>query len=168
MISNTIVAYIGLGSNLGDRAGHLLCAVKNMLDIALPLTRVSSVYETSPVDTFDQPIFLNAVVELSGPKLPAPDQLLSNLLQIEKNLGRDRSVLRGPRTIDLDLLFYENQLLESEDLVVPHPRLHLRKFVLAPLAELTPNLIHPRLNKTIYQLLMEIGDNQVVKKWSPH
>src|ERR671912_536047 len=132
MIQN---AYVGLGSNLGDRAGYLLLAVRAMLDAGLDVIRLSSIYETEAVDYENQPAFLNMVAELRGSTLPSPDQLLARLLRVEYALGRKRDVPMGPRTIDLDLLLFKEERRDSEFLTVPHPRLHSRRFVLVPLNE---------------------------------
>ncbi len=161
--------YVGLGSNLGDRAGHLLLAVGGMLDAGLRVTRLSSIYETEPVDYLAQPHFLNMVVELSGADCAfTPEQLLARLLRIEYALGRRRGdVLRGPRTIDLDLLLYGDERGATEFLTLPHPRLHLRRFVLAPLAEIASAAIHPTLHKTFRELLAAVEDEAQVRKWCP-
>src|SRR5215212_7804075 len=164
MIQN---AYVGLGSNLGDRAGYLLLAVRGMLDAGLDVIRLSSIYETEPVEYENQPAFLNMVAELRGSTLPSPDQLLARLLRIEYALGRKREVHRGPRTIDLDLLIYKDQRLNTEFLTVPHPRLHLRRFVLVPLNELAPKLVHPVLEKPISELLSLTKDRSNVVRWVP-
>ena len=160
-------AYVSLGSNLGDRAGHLLLAIRGMMDAGLEVVRLSSIYETEPVETFAQPSFLNMVAELRGTTLPAPEQLMARLLRVEYALGRTREVPLGPRTIDLDLLFYKDETRATEFLTLPHPRLHQRRFVLEPLAELAPNLEHPTLQKTISELLNETEDNSEVRRWSP-
>jgi len=160
-------AYVSLGSNLGDRAGHLLLAIRGMMDAGLEVVRLSSIYETEPVETFAQPSFLNMVAELRGTTLPAPEQLMARLLRVEYALGRTREVPLGPRTIDLDLLFYKDETRATEFLTLPHPRLHQRRFVLEPLAELAPNLEHPTLQKTISELLNETEDNSEVLRWSP-
>ncbi|HYO90185.1 MAG TPA: 2-amino-4-hydroxy-6-hydroxymethyldihydropteridine diphosphokinase [Pyrinomonadaceae bacterium] len=157
-------AYVSLGSNLGDRAGYLLLAVRGMMNAGLNVTRLSSVYETEPVDVREQPFFLNMVAELSGP-LPAPEQLLARLLRIEYALGRRRDVARGARTIDLDLLLYGEQQTSSEFLILPHPRLHQRRFVLQPLAELSPDIVHPIFRRTIGDLLATTEDTSEVKRW---
>lgn len=164
MIQN---AYVGLGSNLGDRAGYLLLAVRGMLDAGLDVIRVSSIYETAPVDNVDQPAFLNMVAELRGLTLPSPEQLLARLLRIEYSLGRTRDIHNGPRTIDLDLLIFKDERSNTEFLTLPHPRLHLRRFVLVPLNELVPNLIHPRLGESVRELLETTPDKSEVVRWKP-
>lgn len=163
MIQN---AYVGLGSNLGDRAGHLLLAVRGMLDAGLDVIRLSSIYETEPVEYENQPAFLNMVAELRGSTLPLPEQMLGRLLCIEYALGRKRDIPMGPRTIDLDLLIFKDQQLETELLTVPHPRLALRRFVLVPLNELVPSLIHPVLGKPIRELLAQTKDRSAVFRWT--
>jgi len=160
-------AYIGLGSNLGDRAGNLLLGIRGMLNAGLEVTRLSHIYETEPVETFAQPSFLNMVVELQGNTLPPAEEVMARLLQVEHSLGRTRDMAKGPRIIDLDLLLYGNETIESQFLTLPHPRFHRRRFVLAPLAELAPHLIHPTLNKTIAELLEALDDNSEVKLWHP-
>jgi len=162
MIQN---AYVGLGSNLGDRAGYLLLAVRGMLDAGLDVIRLSSIYETEPVEYEDQPPFLNMVAELRGSTLPSPDQTLARLLRIEYSLGRTRDVRMGPRTIDLDLLLFKDQLIETEFLTLPHPRIQSRRFVLVPLNELVPNLVHPVLEKSVSELLAETKDSSTVARW---
>jgi 2-amino-4-hydroxy-6-hydroxymethyldihydropteridine diphosphokinase len=160
------LAYVSLGSNLGDRAGNLLLAMRGMLDAGLVVTRLSSIYETEPVDVPDQPPFLNMVAELRV-RIFSPEQTLARLLRIEYSLGRRRrrGVRRGPRTIDLDLLLYGREQSDTELLQLPHPRLHQRRFVLAPLSELAPELLHPILNQTIGQLLVETLDEAKVRRW---
>ena len=164
MIQN---AYVGLGSNLGDRAGYLLLAVREMLDAGLEVIRLSSVYETAPVENEHQPAFLNMVAELRGSTLPSPEELLARLLRIEYALGRTREVPLGPRTIDLDLLLVKGEQLNTQFLTLPHPRLHLRRFVLVPLNELVPNLVHPVLKKPVRELLAHTDDKAEVLRWRP-
>ncbi len=159
--------YVGLGSNLGDRAGHLLLAVRGLLAAGLCVTRLSAIYETEPVDVLEQPHFLNMVAELSGNTSFAPEQTLARLLRIEYALGRRRDVPKGPRTIDLDLLLYGDAQQESELLTLPHPRLHLRRFVLTPLAELAPDLVHPIFKQSVAQLLVSVPDDTNVRLWQP-
>jgi len=164
MIQN---AYVGMGSNLGDRAGYLLLAVRGMLDAGLDVIRLSSIYETAPVEKEDQPTFLNMVAELRGSTLPKPDQLLARLLRIEYALGRTREVPLGPRTIDLDLLIAKDDVADSDFLKLPHPRLPARRFVLVPLNELVPHLVHPTLDKSIRELLEKTTDKSAVVRWQP-
>jgi 2-amino-4-hydroxy-6-hydroxymethyldihydropteridine diphosphokinase len=164
MIQN---GYVGMGSNLGDRAGYLLLAVRGMLDSGLDVIRVSSIYETAPVGNQDQPPFLNMVAELRGSTLPAPDQLLARLLRIEYSLGRTRETPQGPRTIDLDLLIVKDERSTTDFLTLPHPRLPARRFVLVPLNELVPDLIHPASGKSIRELLDKTSDKSAVTLWRP-
>lgn len=160
-------AYLGLGSNLGDRAGNLLLALRGIVDSAFQVERLSSIYETQPLDFEEQPNFLNMVVELKVDQSTTPEQAMARLLRVEYALGRRREIARGPRTIDLDLLIWNSLRLESDFLTLPHPRLHLRRFVLEPLAELSPDLIHPRLNRTIEDLLENCEDQSRVRRWFP-
>ncbi len=160
-------AHIGLGSNLGDRAANLLMGIRGMLDAGLEVNRLSQIYETEPVETFAQPPFLNMVAELKGDTLPPPGKLMELLLQVEHSLGRTRELAKGPRTIDLDLLLIGNETCDTQLLTLPHPQLHHRRFVLAPLAELAPALVHPTLNKTISELLQALDDNSEVRLWTP-
>jgi 2-amino-4-hydroxy-6-hydroxymethyldihydropteridine diphosphokinase len=157
-------AYVGLGSNLGDRAGNLLLAVRGMLDAGLGVVRLSSIYETEPVGFADQPTFLNMVAELRV-RLFSPEQVMARLLRVEYALGRRRETLRGPRTVDLDLLLYGDERRATEFLRLPHPRLHERRFVLTPLAELAPGLVHPVLNKSVGDLLRATCDGAWVRRW---
>ena len=166
MTSSIQNAYVGLGSNLGNRAGYLLLAVRGMLDAGLDVIRLSSIYETEPVEYENQPAFLNMVAELRGSTLPSPEQMMARLLRIEYALGRKRDIPMGPRTIDLDLLIFKGQQLESEFLTVPHPRLALRRFVLVPLSELAPGLVHPVLQKPISELLAQTKDRSTVSRWT--
>jgi 2-amino-4-hydroxy-6-hydroxymethyldihydropteridine diphosphokinase len=164
--SPVVKVYVGLGSNIGDRAGYLLLAVRGMMDADLEVTRLSSIYETEPVEVLEQPLFLNMVAELAPcDALASPEQLLARLLRIEYSLGRRRDTPRGPRTIDLDLLLFGIQQRNSDLLTLPHPRLHQRRFVLAPLAELGPNLLHPRLHRTFQALLDDLTDPCEVRRW---
>ena len=128
--------------------------------------RVSSVYETEPVSEIDQPRFLNMVAEVGNP-LPAPEQVMARLLRIEFLLGRTRDFKDGPRTIDLDLLLYGDVASDTEFLRLPHPRLHERRFVLEPLVEVAPHLIHPTMNCTAAELLEKVEDKSLVKRWTP-
>lgn len=166
-MSSALCAYVGLGSNLGDRAGNLLLALRGMTEAGLRVTRLSSVYETEPAGVLEaQPAFLNMVAELSAP-LPEPEALLRLLLDIEHSLGRRRPRPLAPRTLDLDLLLYEEAVVETERLTLPHPRLHQRRFVLAPLAELIPDARPPTLDTTFADLLAATPDRPYVHRWEP-
>ena len=160
-------AYVGMGSNLGDRAGNLLLALRGMTEAGLRVARLSSVYETEPAGVLEeQPAFLNMVAELSAPP-PGPEELLRLLLGIERSLGRRRRRPLAPRTLDLDLLLYGGEVVETELLTLPHPRLHQRRFVLAPLAELIPDSQHPALGTTFARLLAATPDRPSVRLWAP-
>ena len=151
------VAYIALGSNLGDR-GQMLSLASDRLGRLGRVVARSSVYETEPVGYRDQPAFLNAVLALKTQLEPLP--LLHALLAIERELGRDRShgVANGPRTVDLDLLLMGDSVVAQEELTLPHPALADRRFVLAPLAEIAPQLRHPQRNQTMAELLALLPD----------
>lgn len=160
-------AYVGMGSNLGDRAGNLLLALRGMTAAGLSVARLSSAYETEPVGVFEeQPAFLNMVAELAAP-LPEPEELLRLLLDIERSLGRSRERPLAPRTLDLDLLLYGGETAATDALTLPHPRLHLRRFVLAPLAELIPDARHPARAETFAELLDATPDRPYVRLWEP-
>lgn len=159
-------AYVGLGSNLGDRAGNLLLALRGLMEASLCVTRVSSIYETEPVSEIKQSPFLNMVAEIGNP-LPAPQQVMARLLRIEFALGRTRELKDGPRTIDLDLLLYGNVKSDTEFLKLPHPCVHQRRFVLEPLVEIAPRVVHPRLKKSAAELLENVDDKSSVKRWAP-
>jgi 2-amino-4-hydroxy-6-hydroxymethyldihydropteridine diphosphokinase len=160
-------AYVSMGSNLGDRAGHLLAGVRGMAGAGLRVARLSSVYETEPVGVpGEQPAYLNLVAELLAP-LPPPGELLALLLEIENAQGRRRDSPLAARTLDLDLLLYGDLRTSSASLIVPHPRLHLRRFVLAPLAELCPAARHPVIGQTFAQLLEAADAGPAVRPWQP-
>ena len=163
---NHTKAYVSIGSNLGDRAGNLLLAVRGMTEASLYVCRLSSIYETEPVSEIEQPPFLNMVVEV-GNRLPTPEQVMARLLRIEYVLGRTREVKDGPRTIDLDLLLYGDRTSDTEFLRLPHPCLHDRRFVLEPLVEIAPRVVHPTLKRTAVELLESSEDKSEIKRWSP-
>ncbi|HUK63483.1 MAG TPA: 2-amino-4-hydroxy-6-hydroxymethyldihydropteridine diphosphokinase [Dongiaceae bacterium] len=156
-------AYVGIGSNLGEREQHVRAALDALA--ALPdttLTRASSLYDTEPVGGPDQPDFLNAVAELDTDL--APRQLFWNLMRIERQLGRVRTVRWGPRTIDLDLLLAGDWVISEPDLQVPHPELVRRSFVLVPLVELDPMLRHPVSGETLLQILSRLETRPPVRR----
>jgi 2-amino-4-hydroxy-6-hydroxymethyldihydropteridine diphosphokinase len=162
----TITAYIGIGSNLGDRAGNLLLAVRGLMEASFLVIKLSAVYETEPVEIESTAHFLNMAAEIQVPAIP-PTQVMARLLRIEYLLGRRHKSMKKPRTVDLDLLFYGKEHLESDFLTIPHPRLHLRRFVLVPLAEIAPNFVHPVLRKEVRELLAECEDESTVARWNP-
>jgi len=157
------VVYIALGSNVGDRAAMLERAMAAMNSAGIRVSRQSSFYVTEPVDAPGQAWFLNAVVEAETSLLPL--QLLHALLKIERELGRRRITPHGPRTIDLDILFYGSSVIRGKELQVPHPRLPERRFVLVPLAQIAPEFRHPALHKSVTRLLAETPDRSKVRLW---
>ena len=157
------VIYLSLGSNLGDRAANLDRATEALSAIGVRVLRRSSIYETEPVDFLAQPWFLNCVVEAETSLMPR--QLLIELQAIERKLGSQRIVPRGPRIIDLDVLFYGSAVIQGAGMEIPHPRLAARRFVLVPLVELAPQLRHPVLRATATELLAATRDRSVVRSW---
>src|SRR5215472_9513396 len=157
------VIYLSLGSNLGDRAANLERAIEALAAIGVRVLRRSSIYETEPVDFIAQPWFLNCVVEAET--LLLPRQLLIELQAIERKLGSQKVVPRGPRIIDLDILFYGSAVIHAAGMEIPHPRLTERQFVLVPLAEVAPELRHPVLHATAVELLGATRDRSVVRIW---
>jgi 2-amino-4-hydroxy-6-hydroxymethyldihydropteridine diphosphokinase len=152
-------AYVGLGSNLGDRAAHLLLGLSALSRLPKThLLRLSPVYETDPVGP-PQPPYLNMVAELETEL--SPKGLLAEMLRVEKALGRERRERWGPRTLDLDLLLYGDLVLEEAGLSVPHPRLHERAFVLVPLLDLLPEGRHPLLGQSFAELLASLDASSV-------
>jgi 2-amino-4-hydroxy-6-hydroxymethyldihydropteridine diphosphokinase len=149
-------AVIALGANLGDRLATLTDSVRQIGRLG-SIVAVSSLYDTEPVGYSDQPRYLNGVLLLETGL--EPDELLDALQRIEHDLGRVRSFRNAPRTLDLDLLFHGNRVMQTDRLTVPHPRLHERAFVLVPLSELAPDLVHPVLGKPIRELLKALPDH---------
>jgi 2-amino-4-hydroxy-6-hydroxymethyldihydropteridine diphosphokinase len=150
--------YIGLGSNLGDRLENLNKAIE-ALPPRIHKVTASLVYETDPWGYLDQPAFLNQVIEVETGLLPL--DLLASLKQIERKLGRQASFRNGPRLIDLDIIVYGDWILDQDGLVIPHPRMHERAFVLKPLADLAPDLCHPVYNTAIQDLLSNVDQTGV-------
>lgn len=156
--------YLSLGSNLGDREKNLRTAIAALAGARVRVTRISSFYETEPVDLREQPWFLNCLAQ-SETELP-PLDLLRALRGVESQMGSRKLVPKGPRLIDLDILLYGSETIDTPELQVPHPRMLMRKFVLAPLAEIAPNLQHPSWKGTVSQLLAQLSDSSVVRKFA--
>ena len=154
-------AYLSLGSNLGDRAANLRTAVAQ-LGVAGRLLAVSALYETQPVDVPDQPWFLNCVAAIATEKTPR--ELLQLALQVEAGLGRLRMRAKGPRNIDIDVVLFGDCMVDEPGLKIPHPAVHLRRFVLEPLVEIAPEARHPGLGKTARELLAELLGGQTVRR----
>jgi len=159
------IVYLSLGSNVGDRETNLRAAIAALTSAGVRVDRVSSIYETEPVDYQDQPWFLNCVLEAETDM--QPHALLQALRAIESQLGSKKEFAKGPRKIDLDILLYGSETIDTPELQIPHPRMLLRRFVLAPLAELVPTLKHPAWNATAAQLLALSSDKSVVRPFSP-
>ena len=154
--------YLSLGSNLGERERYLQVAIEGLASIGVTVLRVSSLYETEPVGLCEQPWFLNCVVE--GESEVAPEELMRRLLELEQQLGRQREgvPVMGPRVIDLDMILYGNAQMQTKVLTLPHPRYRQRRFVLAGLAELVPELRDPVTNETMADLLARVDDASAV------
>jgi 2-amino-4-hydroxy-6-hydroxymethyldihydropteridine diphosphokinase len=157
------IAYLLLGGNEGDRIQMLQQATSLLAATCGPIIKRSSVYETAAWGMADQAAFLNMAVAMETEKSPV--ELLSAIQTIETTLGRQREIKWGPRTLDIDILLYNSEIIQSRELVIPHPFLNVRRFVLVPLAEIAPNYIHPLLNKSISELLNACPDQLDVRKY---
>ena len=152
--------FLSLGSNLGERVAHLQSAIDGLNAGGLTVQRVSPLYRTEPVDFQPQSWFVNCVIEVSTDLMPM--QLLKTLKSLERALGRRPGVSKGPRAIDIDILLYENVVVRSAALTIPHARLSERRFVLAPLRDLEPHLRHPLTQRSVSELLAETTDKSQV------
>jgi 2-amino-4-hydroxy-6-hydroxymethyldihydropteridine diphosphokinase len=155
-------AYLSLGSNVGDRAKNLRAAIDELPHAGVAVKKVSSFYATEPVDLREQPWFLNCAVEAET-HFDAMT-LLRALREIETKMGSKKLVAKGPRLIDMDILLYGSETIDAPELQVPHARMHLRRFVLVPLAEIAPEVMHPRMKLTIRQLLEQTPDHSAVRE----
>jgi 2-amino-4-hydroxy-6-hydroxymethyldihydropteridine diphosphokinase len=153
--------YLSLGSNVGDRSQNLETAIAALGALETVVAR-SAFYETEPIEFTAQPWFLNCALVLETTKMPR--QLLKALLDLERKMGRQRTLQKGPRTIDIDILLFGNSIVKAEGLTIPHPALHQRRFVLEPLAEIAPGVLHPVLKKTVEELRDALPPGQVVRK----
>jgi len=162
MDSQPVKVYLGLGTNMGNRERNLDRALE-LLSERLRIGKVSSIYETEPVGNIEQPRFLNLVCQVDTGL--APEALLALAKGIELKMGRQPGKPNSPRPIDIDILFYGNQVIKTKELEIPHPRLTERAFVLVPLAEIAPKLVHPVNGKTVKKLLKAATEKQGVFKW---
>jgi 2-amino-4-hydroxy-6-hydroxymethyldihydropteridine diphosphokinase len=163
-----ITTYVSLGSNLGDRAGNLLLAVRGLLEASFTVFRLSGIYESEPLGvTEEHENYLNMVAEIHLHNV-TPKQMMARMLRIEYLLGRKFKGQNKPRTIDLDILFFGDTINENENLQIPHPRLHLRNFVLVPMAEIAPHFVHPVFGSTIQELLDASPDKSKIVRWQPY
>jgi len=155
------LVYLSLGSNLGDRAANLQEAISRLAALGV-VSAVSSFYETEPVEVAAQPWFLNCAVTLKTKKMPR--QLIGGILALEQAMGRRRLQKKGPRNIDIDILLFGSSIVETKGLTIPHPRLHERRFVLEPLAEIAPEVRHPVFKRTMRDLRDHLPPGQAVRK----
>lgn len=159
----TTTYHLGLGSNIGRRPANLARARRLLERAGVKIVKASPVYETEPVDVPDQPWFLNQVLEIRTEL--GPHALLRVARSVEADLKRVRTAVKGPRTIDIDILLAGDLVLDAPELVVPHPRLHRRKFVLVPLADIAPATRHPVLGRAVGELARSLSDPHRVKLW---
>jgi len=157
--------YLLIGGNIGDRMANLAMAVQFIEKYLGKMLQISSIYETAAWGNTHQADFLNQAIYIETPLTPT--DLMTQILLVEKAMGRERNIPMGPRTIDIDILYYNDAIVENEQVTIPHPRISERKFVLYPLVEIAPAWIHPILHKTNTVLLKECGDSLAVHKKTP-
>lgn len=155
------IAYLSLGSNVGDRVAQLREAQRRLAEVGR-VVATSAVYETEPVEFTDQPWFLNSAVALETAK--TPHELMTEILKIEEQMGRRRLQKKGPRTIDIDILLFGDEVIDSPELTIPHPAMSERRFVLEPLAEIAPEAQHPVMKRTIQELRSALPRGQTVRR----
>ena len=155
------LVYLSLGSNMGDPATNLNTAIAGLRALG-DVVAVSSFYETEPVELTAQPWFLNCAIKLDTEKMPK--QLMSGILDLEKEMGRRRQQNKGPRIIDIDILLFGSSIIETKGLTVPHPAMHQRRFVLEPLAEIAPEVRHPVFKRTVRELRDALPPGQAVRR----
>ena len=152
------IAYLALGTNMGNRLSNLKAAIGN-LSPQMSVKKKSNIYETPPWGFIDQSAFLNQVVKVET--YLQPEALLAHLKRLETALGRVPNFQNGPRLIDIDILFFDDQVIDTPPLVIPHPRLHERAFVLVPLSDVAPDLVHPILQRSIIELLDDVDRSEI-------
>ena len=153
--------FLALGSNLGNREGYLQSGIGGLANLGIKIVRCASLYSTEPRDVLDQPRFLNTAIEAAT--VLSPDELLSACLEVENENQRTRNTTKGPRTLDIDIIFYANAIVQTGGLIIPHPRFAARRFVLVPLAEIAPQFIDPVSGNTIAKLLEYCPDRGDVR-----
>lgn len=155
------IVYLSLGSNVGDRAANLNSAIERLRGLGT-IEKVSTFYETEPVEFTAQPWFLNCALKLDTEKMPK--QLLAGILDVEQQMGRRRTQKKGPRAIDIDILLFGNSIIDTKGLTIPHPAMHERRFVLEPLAEIAPEVRHPVFKRTVRELRDALPLGQAVRR----
>jgi dihydroneopterin aldolase/2-amino-4-hydroxy-6-hydroxymethyldihydropteridine diphosphokinase len=148
------IAFVALGSNMGDRKNYIKIAIDALGNKGVTILKESRIYETEPYGYEQQDKFLNGVIKIETQM--TPNELLNTLLEIENDIGRIRTIKWGPRVVDLDMIFYENQIVDEVNLRIPHPDMHNREFVLKPICDIEPNFEHPIFKKTMLKLYEEL------------